>query len=364
MVDTLAGLGMARTPPPRKSSATEFPSLRSVARSLGVSVTSVWQVAHNPQTNKVGAELSRRIRAGLGCCDGGDLEVGVCLPQDIARAGGPWAADVLLGLILAAGTSGAMLVVAGAEHWRRPQWRRSVQGLIRLADATPLSRPGLPCVCIGSRQPGQDAVVPDHVEGMAKAVAALHALGHRRIAFVACHDDPHGAPALVERLAGWRSAMRAIGVANPDPLACLIPASGPTAQRAGGAFRVLARRWRGDAARPTAAIAFNDLQASTLRSACAAEGLPCPQAISLIGFDGWKQFADLSSVCIDYLAAGQGALELLRRRLSGPVSPTEQIIRLPCRLVLKGSVGPPPPGSEESPNRIPGHALLATMCKR
>src|SRR5438093_6624341 len=177
------------------------------------------------------------------------------------------------------------------------------------------------------------AVIPDDHAGMALAGDHLYAQGHRRIGHV---GGPTVTSSGARRADGFRKALRARGL---EP--------GPTAEAEGftiEAGREAAPPVLGDATRPSAIVAANDLVALGVLDAADAMGLSCPEDVSIIGFNDMA-FIDrlsppLTSVRIDEYELGRRAAKLLLSLIADPSSKRKTVMLAP-ELVVRGSTGPP-----------------------
>ena len=177
------------------------------------------------------------------------------------------------------------------------------------------------------------AVIPDDRAGMALAVEHLYAQGHRRIGHV---GGPTVTSSGARRAEGFRKALRVRGL---EP--------GPTAEAQGftiDAGREAAPPVLGDATRPSAIVAANDLVALGVLDAAGAMGLSCPEDLSVIGFNDMAFIERLSppltSVRIDEYELGLRAATLLLSLIEDPSSKRKTVMLAP-ELVVRGSTGPP-----------------------
>lgn len=102
---------------------------------------------------------------------------------------------------------------------------------------------------------------------------------------------------------------------------------------------------------PTAIYAITDLIAFGVLDGARALGVSVPDDVWVVGFDNtdlasWESF-DLTTVDQPVNAIVDAGVDLLRRRIADPsVEPT--VLKLPCRLVIRGSTAnaepPPNPG--------------------
>lgn len=188
-------------------------------------------------------------------------------------------------------------------------------------------RTRFPVVCIDRSRPGIDAVVIDDFGAAAEATAALVAHGHRRIAFMG-EDVPY--PTVDDRLAGYRSALKAAGLPFDPSLVV-------THERFGRGEAAEASRLleRGDA--PTALLCATSLAAIGTVRAIRAKGLRMPALISFGDFT----LAEVLEPAITYVdhdprLLAVAAFRLLRQRAARSDEGPARIV-VPTRLVPRGS---------------------------
>jgi LacI family transcriptional regulator len=181
---------------------------------------------------------------------------------------------------------------------------------------------------------GFTGIVPDDRQGAHDAVAELVAAGHRRIAFL---DDEWSPPASALRRQGYLDALAEADVA-PDPRWHLPALPSVRVGLEIGAFLDLP-----PGVRPTAIFCFNDRQAMGAYRVARHRGLAVPDDLSIVGFDDQEFIASeleppLTTVQLPHEAMGKLAVRLLvgDEGRADPGSP--QLIRVPCRLVRRGSV--------------------------
>jgi LacI family transcriptional regulator len=166
-----------------------------------------------------------------------------------------------------------------------------------------------------------DAVLPDERAGGRAAVAHLIAHGHRRIGLVAGDPASHRATQL---LAGYAEAMAAAGL-TADPAWTAL-----TAERLPGAP-------------VTAVLCADRAQTEAVLHAVADRTL---DRVAVVGFGDFP-LADLVSppvtvLSYDAMVIGRTAGELLIGRLAGDQAPP-RTVRVPVRLITRGSAEFPPP---------------------
>lgn len=205
------------------------------------------------------------------------------------------------------------------------------------------------------RMPGRVVIVDEDVAGAAAprffveneagghmATAALVAAGHRRIAHL---GGPRGVMSAIERAAGWRRALAEAGIdARPDMHLFTEYELGPAIAAAEGLFRM-------DPA-PTAVFAGSDAIALGVMVKARERGVSIPHDLSLIGFDGLPIVdllgPPLTSVAQPIDELGRLAAGRLVAMIDGE-APAADTLRLPVRLVERGSVAAPKRG--EGPQR-------------
>ena len=189
--------------------------------------------------------------------------------------------------------------------------------------------------------PGEPSVGIDD-RGGARAVAAHVAeLGHRRIAVLVDRLSADGfrgraTPEQIasgtfavarERLGGYREALDLS--ATP-----VFDCAGNTVELG----RAAALELLADEPRPTCILAITDQLARGVLAAAAELGLRIPQDLSVTGFDDLQEAAeaDLTTVHQDHVGKGAAAARMLLEPGTG------RSVRLPARLVVRGSTGPAP----------------------
>ena len=175
-----------------------------------------------------------------------------------------------------------------------------------------------------------DSVVLANRQGMADAVRSLTALGHRKIGFV---SNPSAMYTLRERLAGYREALREVGVTDTARWERIDDDPAISAEQA---VRDLLDR----ADPPTAIVAGNN-RASAGAVRVLRDREP---AVAFIGFDDFE-LADalgISVVGYDTMELGRTAARLALERLADPSDFTKQL-EIPTRVIHRGSGEIPPP---------------------
>ncbi len=182
----------------------------------------------------------------------------------------------------------APLFVSG--HWNEAEEKnrlfmlqeRKVDGIIvltgKLANETLVDMAAnIPVVVTGRRlsAPNLFSIDFDNSEGACLAVRHLHALGHRRVAFI---SGPLDHPDATQRLQGYREEAKRKDMALDDTLVVY-----SDYQESGG-FRAM-NDLLNSSVQFSAVIAANDQMAYGARLALHRAGLRVPEDVSLLGFD-------------------------------------------------------------------------------
>ena len=336
-------------------------SIKDVAQAAGVSVTTVSHVLNDVPGKRINEDTRARVQRVA-------QEFGY-QPNSVARslrtqrshiialvsdeiATTPYAGRIILGAQEAASkhgwllmfvNSGGDLAVEEAEIGALQQ--RQVDGFLyatmyhREVELPP-SLADHPTVLLDARtsDPSVSWCVPDEYAAARTATQALIDAGHRCIGFVTNVDD---IPATRLRLAGHRAALTEAGIEPDDRLTVAAESGADGGFLAGGALL-------DSADRPTAIFAFNDRMAMGVYHAAAARGLRIPDDLSVIGFDNQELIADgvrpgLTTMALPHYEMGAWAVETLIRRIQDPTGAPEHV-ELPCPLVTRSSIAPPPTG--------------------
>lgn len=173
-----------------------------------------------------------------------------------------------------------------------------------------------------------DSVSFDDVGGGRIATQHLMDLGHRRIAFLACHAVPGPSPAMRWsglREAGWRAALSASGLPNED-LAYLLEMEPHAEINVGGPqTRSLAHAASQDLVGQreiTAVVAANDWAAQGLLQALRESGRPLDEWPSIVGFDDLPDLRGriLTSLRLPPERLGKIGAEILWQRSHGQLT--------------------------------------------
>lgn len=190
---------------------------------------------------------------------------------------------------------------------------------------------------------GEADVGVDNAAGIARMVAALVELGHRRIAFLA---GPASLYVSHQRLEGYRRGLAEAGIAADERL---VVSTG--FNREGGALGIDALL--AGTAPFTAVCAANDLLALGALQRLAELEIDVPGDVSVAGFDDIQTAAmatpGLSTVRLPLHEMGRRAFGYAAQLLAGG-EPAREV--LPTELILRGSTASPPP----SPMALGGRA--------
>lgn len=187
-------------------------------------------------------------------------------------------------------------------------------------------------VLLNRRVGGIPAVTIDNVDGIRQAAGHLHALGHRRVAYLA---GPRASWSNRERLRGLRSAASAAELE-------LVEVGSAAPNFAGGvaaADLVLS-------AGVTAVFAYNDLVALGLLNRFRVMDVAVPTDISVIGFDDIV-FSEMVSPALTTLAQpkqqlGRVGVDLLLQLLQDTDLGTAMRRTVTSQLVIRNSTGTAP----------------------
>lgn len=183
------------------------------------------------------------------------------------------------------------------------------------------------------------AVIPAERAGGRTAARLLLDEGHHRVAMVGGQDDL----ASVDRLRGFRDALRAEGITVPKEW--VVRTGGEIAGGYEGAMRVL----DGTPAdrRPTGIFCYNDRVAAGALHAATRLGITVPDDLSVVGYDDQEHMAEfltppLTSVALPHRAMGEAAARLLLDAIDTGRTPPATVRRLACPVITRASVGAAP----------------------
>lgn len=195
-----------------------------------------------------------------------------------------------------------------------------------------LAKARMPCVFLGRPLEPDGASVPyvdvDNVGGARAATEHLIGRGSRRITTIA---GPSDMPAGVDRLDGWREALRAAGLS-----ADAVATGDFTAESGASAMRTLLATWPD----LDAVFVASDLMATGAMSVLRDAGRAIPDDVAVIGFDDSMlaptTVPPLTTIHQPVEELGQRMAELLLAQLRGESVPPGGEI-LPTELVIRAS---------------------------
>lgn len=193
-----------------------------------------------------------------------------------------------------------------------------------------------PTVILGYRAPFCSQFVSVETDDFAASqnlTRHLLDLGHRRIAYF---SGPAASPAAIERLEGYKRALRDAGIDHDDRL---IFAAGSSIEEGEKA----ALQFLDEKPGVTAVQTFNDLVAIGAATIFLKQGLKIPQDLSLAGFGNilTAQYFQipLTTVREPKFRMGVAAFELMDALLRGQRPPST---RLPAEVIVRASTAAPP----------------------
>jgi LacI family transcriptional regulator len=339
-------------------------TMRDIATHVGVSVSTVSLVLNDRDRGRVKPGIAMRIR------DVAD-ELGY-VPNQLARslktrqshtiglisdevATAPFGAKMVAGAQQSAWEAGYLLLlidIARHAEMETPAvqslLQRNVESLVFATDhhrsfELPMIPDSIPVVVLDGvpigRHRNADHVVPDERGGATAAVRHLVEAGHRRIGFCSVAGKFPLAADLREQ--GYRDALAAGGIAY-DPSLVVHAADADTAAAHEPARALLDR-----ADRPTAVFCFGDQLAMGFYQIAGRLGLRVPDDLSIVGFDNQQYIAEavdpgLTTVQLPHAEMGAWAAKRAIDRVLGELDGVApEAMRMPCPLVVRGSVSRP-----------------------
>jgi signal transduction histidine kinase/DNA-binding LacI/PurR family transcriptional regulator/AraC-like DNA-binding protein len=218
---------------------------------------------------------------------------------------------------------------------------------------------GQPVVFVGTGEKGASVAI-DNESGIRQAMQHLVQHGHRRIAFIAGHENDEVDADSMLRLQTYRKAVREYGLED-DPR--LIVHGYHDIVRSRQAMWKLLQSNIGF----TAVLASNDHSAIGAMETIRKARLRIPDDVAIIGFDDWPDAAGqnppLTSVHYPVVEAGRKALALLREIIDGE-SAADTCVQVPVKLVVRESCGCLPgrsTGREVSTARTAAHDSIISL---
>jgi LacI family transcriptional regulator len=329
-------------------------TLKDVAREAQVSTATVSRVINghgnvSDATRERILGVAERLRyvpdsAARSLSTGLTHTIGVLLPDLY----GEFFSEIIRGIGQAARGRGLHLLLSGVHGSAEEAalairaLRGRVDGLLIMspyADAAFLaehSAADTPVVLMNTpvRGYGHSAFSVDNRGGARVMVNHLAAVGHRRIAFISGPDNNFDA---TERLAGYREALRALGLEAGERV---LP--GDFSEESGyrAAQSLLARQAR---EWPDAVFAANDMMALGSLFAFNEAGVGVPADIALAGVDDipMARFVSppLTTVRVRMAELGARALERLAAAIEAPDATPASTETVPAELVVRESCG-------------------------
>jgi LacI family repressor for deo operon, udp, cdd, tsx, nupC, and nupG len=329
-------------------------SVREIAKSAGVSITTVSRVLNNQPHVSEGVRervlnaanesryipaYGRRSNTNVGFVYTGEPSLG-----------SPFDAAVLRGVHHEVEIAGLDLMIlnarrarAATENFSQMFMRKGVRGALLRTIASSrtlcetIALEGFPVVVVGDRfqNPAISYVYCDSRDTSREAVEHLVHLGHRRIA-VCMHmvpDSDHE-----DRLEGYKQVLAAHGIPLDQKLVMRA-----AAEREGGIQAI--RRIMCMPQRCTALYCTDPAIALGAFGEARAAGLRAPEDLSIVGFDDadarlavWPR---MTAVCQDAIALGREAMRALSALLDqeGPLQPVRRALR--TTFEIGDSTAPP-----------------------
>jgi LacI family transcriptional regulator len=218
---------------------------------------------------------------------------------------------------------------------------RRVDGIFMIYSSKPprerLKRMSLPVVCLDRAVEGQLSVTTDNILGGRLAARHLVALGHRRIAILAGQPSDLN---IQERLRGFTAVLSEQADSEEPQLL-----TGP--EQAIELGYEVGRLLEGGRHPPTAIFATNDTVGVGAWRSLLELGIRVPQDISIIGYDDIEMtrllIPPMTTVAQDKAVMAREAVGLLLKVLESGAPPAGErpTIRVPPRLIVRGSTAPP-----------------------
>ncbi len=346
------------------------PRIADVAREAGVSKTAVSFAFNSPgRLNPATAARIRDVADLLGyrpnpvarmLAQRRTMAVGILTPQPLSVTfSNPFFGTFGEGAAEAAEGAGYGLFFVSPLQGSlaRAIGRATVDGFVAIGltedhpEVEQIRRSGLPIVLVDAPAfPEHGSIEVDDEEGARGAAAHLLGLGHRELLVIGV-EPPVGRearpyPARADgddvpgrRLRGYRSALAARRVALGDERVVVGPAT-----FAGGAA-AFNRAWE-DGLRFSGVLAMSDAMAVGVLRAARDLGLAVPRDLSVVGFDDLEIARQteppLTTVHQPVRRKGAEAVRILLSLVDGRDGDRAEHLRLPTRLIVRGSSGPAP----------------------
>jgi DNA-binding LacI/PurR family transcriptional regulator len=236
------------------------------------------------------------------------------------------------------------------EKYPRMLVERAVDGFLLLNTPADHIEVPVPVVAISAHTAGANVtnIILDHHLAAELALTHLHALGHRRIAFM---RGPHAIPDSEFRWEGIQQVAQEIDLELDPALIIHIDSAGwsmkdgyhPMAPEIGyKPMQALLEKTRDF----TAIFCFNDIAAIGAIRALKDAGLAVPADVSVVGFDDIQSAAystpSLTTVRQPLLEMGERGAQILLDRIAKRENPYPSEIVMAPELVARESTGPAP----------------------
>jgi len=233
------------------------------------------------------------------------------------------------------------------EEYSRLLVERAVDGFLLLNTPAEIPVP-VPVVAISAHTPLPNVtnIVLNHNRSVEMALEHLHALGHRRIAFM---RGPKAIPDSEFRWTGIQAAAKNLGLKLDSALVTRIDQGSwnmktgyhPMSPEIGyGPMKSLLERTRDF----TAIFCFNDIAAIGAIRALSEVGLRVPQDVSVVGFDDIQSTAfctpSLTTVRQPLNEMGKTGARILLERIANPTAEYPQEVVMEPEFIVRESTGP------------------------
>ncbi|MCW4459830.1 LacI family DNA-binding transcriptional regulator [Microbacterium sp. MPKO10] len=324
-------------------------TMRDVAKAAGVSVATVSHVINDKAGARIGEDARRRVHDAVESLGyrpnalaktlsrGSSPFIGLVAD---AIATTPFAGQIIHGAQDEAWKHGYVLLVANTEGNASVErdaiammLEHQVRGILystwfhREIEVPPTLRQ-TDTVLVDCFAADEDipAVVPDEEQGGRVATEELLAAGHQRIAFI---NTTTPSPAQTGRLAGYRAALAAAGLAYDESLVFQFEPD------QGGGYSATAKVL---ASHATAVFCHNDRVAMGLYDGLRERSLRIPEDIAVMGFDNQDVIAahlrpPLSTVALPHYELGAAGVRLLLG-----LDTTRQAMRISCPPIRRSSL--------------------------
>lgn len=334
--------GNEKTPtrPGRKAQ----PTIYDIARITGVNPSTVSRALSNP--GRVNAKTVQRIRDAATALDYRINPMARALPTGRTKTVGlvmsditnPVYFDLIRGAGRAASSEGYTLVLAESqespdlEEQTVQRLLASVDGLVLVGSRLPegairAAAERKPVILVNSALPGLPSVVPNVVPGIRHALDHLYGLGHRSLAYLAGPAN------------SWMNALRRdviLDEATTRGMVTMELGPGqPTVEGGRQGFQWVR------ATSATAVLAYNDLMAIGLLTACREAEITVPEELTIIGFDDifGSEFTSppMTTIRTPVGTAGEHAVRRLVEIVRGQDG--QALVGLETEFVPRGSTG-------------------------